>query len=128
MPGELFRHVLNTAAADPDDDDFTVMMSNAIAGGRSNAALLCTAPPEKKRRGPPRSTVKVNLYYLPDVALLPKFTATPPDPLIHEHSTNGYGKNLLSPGCPSTPYDIVSSCLSIHSNYLSVDPSKFLEN
>ena len=125
MPGEFFWNGINSNRATVYDDHFIERLSNAIVGASSSAALLGAAPPPKKRRGPPKSTCKVYMYYLPDMASLPKFTASPPDDLIHEHSTNGYGKVELG-RAPSADWSmswfnqLTINLFCLRMNYLQV--------
>ena len=91
-----FRHAVNFAVTSGmfDDDDFMENLTNAVHGARSNSHLLGAAPPKKirKARGPRKMKTKIRIYYLPDAAIIPRFTQKPQDPLIHQHITSGYGK------------------------------------
>ena len=88
-----------------DDDDFVDNLTSAIHGARSNSLLLGAAPPKNRKTcGLKKMKTKIQIYYLPDAAPLPKFMQKPKDPLIHQHFTSGYGKytrlltSLLSSG------------------------------
>ena len=62
------------------------------------AALLGSArkaeeDKDKGKSGPPKSTVKVKVYYLPDTAEVPTFNPKKPvDAKIEQHMASGYGE------------------------------------
>ena len=80
-----------------DGEDFQTNVAHAAQAARSNAALLGTVrlpppAPARKARGPKRRVARAKFYYLPDLADLPTLSNNPPDPMIRQHSTSGYGK------------------------------------
>ena len=79
------------------DDNFDTNMAAAQMSAVDTAALLGSTRIEeakgKGQSGPPRSTVKVKVYYLPDTAEVHTFNPKKPvDVKIEQHMESGYGE------------------------------------
>ena len=79
------------------DDNFDTNMAAAQISAVDTAALLGSTRIEeakdKEQSGPPRPTVKVKVYYLPDTAEVPTFNPKKPvDVKIEQHIASGYGE------------------------------------